>query len=363
MEIQSIIHTKTENNITPNLGSIKKYVYEKRQLLNKYLCENDLQKSKELYDTLNKINLNDYTTFTIAEHFYINIILNDWNNLLNLFKDYKRDYRGWNISNELIISSKGINIANKSIENKDIYLKPLKLNQEDEQIIEIYLIYFKKPELNKELDEKISAFKKNYKSSKYDNFINDYFPKKVKGVSFSMSMGSGTVFPMGKIAKDFNTNMGINVSFDFNFWKIHTSYMLNNVNFNTKKSLSLFENNDTIELSKGYKFNFANSGLKVGYFLIRNKRFHIAPYAGISKISFKNIEDDNNSDKKIEIIKSYGYEIGIHTEMKLYDFKKSYYYLSLKLESGYTYITKFNYGYNGNLPYINTALVFGLNDF
>ena len=179
-----------------------------------------------------------------------------------------------------------------------------------------------------------------------------------------MSLNSGKVFPTGKIAKDFNSFMGINISFDFNFWKIHTSYMLNNVNFNTKKSIVLINNTDTTLLKKNENFNLQNRGIKIGYFLIRNKKFHITPYACISSISLKNIKNnDNNSDKNIEIIQTFGYELGIHTEMKLYDFKKSYYYLSLKLDGGYTFIPKFNYGYNGNFPYINTALVFGLNDF
>ncbi|HEX2975147.1 MAG TPA: hypothetical protein VHO68_04355, partial [Bacteroidales bacterium] len=82
---------------------------------------------------------------------------------------------------------------------------------------------------------------------------------------------------------------------------------------------------------------------------------------------------DGEEDKKeYKVLNSFSTGIGIHTEIKFTEFKTkgyNYYgftnsYLSLKLDGGYNYITKFKDDYfKGNTGYFTVALVWGMGDF
>ncbi len=85
-----------------------------------------------------------------------------------------------------------------------------------------------------------------------------------------------------------------------------------------------------------------------------------------------NYDDPDDNDLEYEIFNSFTYGIGLHTEVKVYEFDSNnmYYggttngYFSIKFETGYNKILKFEDKYAvGDTPYFICALVLGFGQF
>ncbi|MCB0410322.1 MAG: hypothetical protein KDD29_08885, partial [Flavobacteriales bacterium] len=132
--------------------------------------------------------------------------------------------------------------------------------------------------------------------------------------------------------------------------------------------------------NKNERFSSFQGGVYLGYFLLRNNKFHIAPFINLSggylestKFNSNNKDDDGD----IKIYSSFIYGSGIHTEIKIWEFKsrnQSLYYqnyglidshISLKIDSGFDLIASSNYNnnYKGNIGYINVGLVWAWGNF
>lgn len=133
-----------------------------------------------------------------------------------------------------------------------------------------------------------------------------------------------------------------------------------------------YSDTDTLDFVEGEKFTYFDGGLKAGYFLIRSKRFHLAPYVSVSGgfLESTKFEYEEDDDLEWEIFNSFTYGGGLHTEILLYEIPGNEYstgspgYFSLKLEAGYNKILKFKDTYaEGDMPYFICALVLGFGRF
>src|SRR5690606_9081433 len=137
-----------------------------------------------------------------------------------------------------------------------------------------------------------------------------------------------------------------------------------------------YNGTDTLNFNKNERFSSFQGGVYLGYFLVRSNRFHIAPYLNLSggylESTKFNSNNNNDDDGDIKIYSSFIYGAGIHTEVKIWEFKSKnqspYYYwgyeafnnhISLKLDSGFDFIANSDNKYKGNIGYFNLGLVWG----
>jgi hypothetical protein len=261
--------------------------------------------------------------------------------------------------------------------NSQAILSDSKSSQIDEQakmLIEVLLTYIEKTS-DEEYNDMLAAYKKKFKNQKYDSFEKEFMPNKVIKASWNISLGSGMVFTTKDLSANFSNNASFNFGMDFNVHKVFTSLYLHGTNLKLKEPFMTVSSVDTVHYKLNEKFTYLDAGLKAGYFLARSNRFHLAPYASISGSFLESTRYDNakDNDLEYEIFNSFTYGAGLHTEIKVHDFKSNnmYYYgsttngyLSIKLEAGYNKILKFKDTYAiGDTPYIICALVLGFGQF
>jgi len=112
----------------------------------------------------------------------------------------------------------------------------------------------------------------------------------------------------------------------------------------------------------------------MGYFVIRNNRYHLAPFISIggAELTSNRFESDDD-EKEFKLINSFLCGPGIHTEIKLKQFhidneyrygSSALSYISLKLDGGYNFLTEKRIaGFKGNMAYFKFGLVWGIGNF
>ena len=200
-------------------------------------------------------------------------------------------------------------------------------------------------------------------------------PHMIIKASWNLFFGSGMVFTTGDLATKFSNNALFNFGMDINVHRVFASLYLKGTSLKLKDPFMVTSDTDTLNFELNEKFSYLDAGLKGGYFIVRSNRFHLAPYASISGSHLESTKYDDPKDKDLEyeIFNSFTYGIGLHTEVKIYEFEsKNYYYyggtanghISIKFETGYNEILKFkDLNSTGNTPYFLCSLVIGFGQF
>ena len=158
---------------------------------------------------------------------------------------------------------------------------------------------------------------------------------------------------------------------DVNVNKVYTSLHVLASGLKLKEPFTGSTKYENMQFQKNELFEYFDAGLKGGYFLIRNNRFHVAPYLSISGSYLKRDRYDSDDDKyEYEIYDSFTYGGGLHTEVKIANFaaKNGYAYddtyISVKLDAGCDMVTSFkNSHFQGDISYFSLAFVWGFGNF
>jgi hypothetical protein len=220
----------------------------------------------------------------------------------------------------------------------------------------------------------LSSYKKEFTNYQYESFEKNFLPGKKIKAALNFSFGSGMVLTTGDLSESFKSNVSFIAGVDVNIQKVFTSLYLHGSTLKLQIPFMAISDFDTLNFTKGEKFAYLDAGLKAGYFVVRNDRFHVAPYLSFSGgfLESTRFDDTEDNDLEYEVFNSFTYGAGIHTEVKIKDFENmnSYYYgttqgyLSIKLEAGYNNVMKFKDKFAiGDTPYVNVALVLGLGTF
>ncbi|RLD61651.1 MAG: hypothetical protein DRJ01_07530 [Bacteroidetes bacterium] len=365
------------NEIKSYVDSSEVLINNGRKLLLKKLLEGDIKKSKEIYQFLSSKTANkNYAAFNYTENLYINCLLSDWKEWVNKTMGYRQFYRDFCYQNCYEIEDrlyseivKKIDLIKSSVETSTL------LNEEEKTALRIYLHLMEKGTADEEYNEMLKSFNKKFRTSKFNDFFNNYMPRvKVKS-SFSWVFGSSGTFPTGKLSDNFSANATFLMGMDFNVGQIFTSFYINAGTLNLKIPFYAITETDSLNFDKDEGFSYFEGGLKAGYFLVRNNKFHFAPYVTIAGSNLKSTKFEVEEDEReIKIYNSFVTGPGIHAEFKLFDFEQKNIYnyayptyksfLSLKIDGGYNFITKFEHKeFEGNTAYLRMALVWGIGSF
>lgn len=368
-------NAQIENEINSMVDSTEIIINNGRKLLMKSLDENDFKKaSKVYYYILTEVKDDNCSAFEFHEQLLIVSLISDWYKWLELAENIREYQKPICYSGVYQIRQKLYQLFKNQVES--LMGQKKDLPSEGEDLLDLYLHLIKNEEIDDMYNEKLKSFKKNYPQTKYEYFVNNFLPgPRTKG-SFGFSFGTNQTFQTGNFGDMFSPGTMANMSLDFNINKVYTSFYFAGGNLSLKKPFDASFNNIDTSFNVNESFSYIEGGLLAGYFLVRNSRFHIAPYASISGNSLKsNIfnNDKNSEDLELTIIKSFICGIGLHTELQLFKFttRGAYYgsyptknHLSIKVDIGYNYITKHSFDqFKGNIFYIRPTLVWGMGDF
>lgn len=371
-----------EEKLPANIDTMQNIVIKGRQKMIDLLMEKDYPTIRQSYRYLDEITLEkDNTPFDYTEYLYLNLLLGNWNVLTDYMMEYGESEQMVpypvndplktslmdhiaEISDSLLIKSQNAPIDNdgKSVINMLVHL--IKNDKPDHKYYSL-----------------LDQHNKTFKESAYKDFIVNYLPAPKLKEAYSFSLGSGMIFPTGKLEERFSQKPSFYASLDFNYHRVFGSFHVQAAGLKLKVPFILEVEGEKINYLKNDIFNYQDFGIKGGYLLVRSSRFHMGPYATINGIILsttdytflerllQKAEDDENWEYKL--IYSFCAGGGMHTEIKLLETHKMNKtfglidnYLSIKADAGYNYIIDHDMKlFQGNTWYYYVALVYGIGIF
>lgn len=370
-------NAQIEEEVKNFVDTTRQTVNNGRQLLVKEVKDGNYSKAIKVHDYLKKVTSDDTCSpFTYSEELHFFIITTQWDDLVNQAVNIN-DYRKTLCYPRL--ESIGYSLYHKIKNNIDEYSKKIMksdLTQEEKDLFGIYIYLLKNEERDKTYNQKLKDFRDKYEKTKFDDFISGYLPPLWRKYSFTIGFGSSGFFPKAPLQESFPETAMFSMSLDFNVGDVYTSLLLTGGSPKLEAPFTASSQNQSFDFEKGEHFSYLEAGLNVGYFLVRSENFHIAPYGSISSTTLESdIYDDEDKDE-VELINSFTYGFGVHTEIKLTEWENtySYYYsyggkasksfLSLKIEGGHNLITNAkDEMFEGNVSYARVSLIWGFGDF
>lgn len=358
------------NEIISYVDSTELIVNNGRKFLLNRISMQDNEKAKEVYQYLTHYTRDKkYAAFDYSEEIYIQFLLGDWQALTSLMMNYElKANRVTDPKKQEIISTLQEKVAMAS-DSLLLASRRSDLDDESKKIIGVLLSLIKAGTPDYQYNKLLKEYHKAYKKSGYNDFVTGYLPPlKVKS-ALSFSMGSGRIALTDQLKNSFSSNASFNISMDINYNRLYTSLYLNTTALKLQTPFNWISSIDTISFKKNNAFSYLDGGVKVGYFLVRSDRFHIAPYVTIGGASLQSdiYDYDPAKDAEFKVLNSFTFGPALHTEVKLFEYRGTdamgvarSKYFSLKVEGGYNYITNHDYpDFKGNAAYINVALAWG----
>ena len=369
-----------ENEIKNYVDSTEILINNGRKFLAKSIQDGNLQKSQEVFHYLMmKGEERNCWSFSYKEQLLLNIAFKDVSATLKLIENYTDEsvylcYRNMEPVEDVIYSEFRKNKL--TLENlKTSYT----LEADDKEILKILFHILENGSKNDEYDAMIVGFNKQYPQSKYSKFVKSYLPAAKIKASIAYYIGPKFNFLSGNFSDYFNNSPSFAFSMDFCISKLYISMYMEGGNMKLIKPITLTnKNGESRDFMAGEMLNKMDIGFKTGYYLIRNKHIHVAPYATLLAGGFMEstlYDYENESNKEYSIYDSFTPGIGVHVEYKLGGYKsktaapymygfENLGYFSLKMDAGFVTIPSFKYlPAKGDAAYITLGLVWGIGEF
>lgn len=365
-----------ENEIRNFVDSTEILINNGRRLLIKNLEEDNPDKANQVYTYLINASGKDICrAFSYDEQMCLSLIFENYQiwtdhaiNFRQLYATYdnSRDesmypfLRQYLIRNQPDLSQR-INTA--------------ALTDEDKALLQLFLHLITIDRADDTYNQMLKDFKGSYPQTRYAVFLSDYMPGVKVKVGSAFGMGVSGIFPTDNLATGFSSNVGFNMSWDFNINDVYTSLFMQGGALNVNTPFSMFNDFQTIDFDKSDSFSYIDGGLIMGYFVVRNNYLHLAPFGALMGTSLtSNLYTDPDDEKyEVKIFSTFSYGVGLKTELKLFEYdvhnfygygnaEKSY--ISLKAEVGYNVLAKHNFeGFRGNVAYVRATLMWGFGNF
>ncbi|MBN1251017.1 MAG: hypothetical protein JXR51_12160 [Bacteroidales bacterium] len=371
--ISTNIKAQIEDVIKSYVDSTEFLVNNGRKLILQTIIEGDYKKAQEIYQFLDeKTQSSDIKAFDYYESIYITMLIHDWRNWSELTKNYN-DYRKSKIyQNSYKIFDQ---LYDEILNNNELILFSIEsssLDDEGKSVAKILLHFLNAKTRDEEYNKMLGDFNKVYKTSDYNVFLVNSLPRKTAKMSWGFSFGASSLYLTDNLAKNFTPSPMYSFSMDVNIGKIFFSLYFSGAVFKLNNSFTAVSGSTVWDFQNGEYFDYFEGGVLLGYFVIRNKRINISPYIKLADANLTSTRFDNSDEgEELDLFDSFTYGPGLHAEVKLFDFKmrnfnryQSKNYISLKLESGYNFISNFNYDeLKGNSAYIGVSLLWGTGQF
>jgi len=365
-----------EDEIRSFVDSSDVMISNGRRLLVKKLLDGDLKKANEIYTFLVMIpESNDIRSFSYTEDLYINLLLHNYAVWAERAMDYSIISHRYNNEQDDNITSSLYDLIIQRGKELSADIVKADISQEEKDILKIFLSLVTMDIPEELFDYQITDFEKRYPDSKFKIFLKEYLPKPKGKSSTAYGMGATGIFPTGELGKSFSSNAVFNINWDFNISRIYASLYFQVGGLQVKSPFYTFSASDTMNYEKGETFDYFDGGFLLGYFLVRNKSVHIAPYTGIlgTSLMSNRFPDPQDNDYELKIINAFTVGLGLKTEFKLYEYEMHNFYgdgygqpayFSLKLEGGCNFITKQEFDlFEGNIAYVKAAIMWGFGRF
>ena len=347
-----------------------------RRLLLNSLRKNNYEKAGEVYMYLRKeMDGKPYDAFNYEELLYINMILGNW----TIFTDKVKNFKIFIQNSTYPETYPLIDPLYKIMLNRhDKILESLNNAQIDDQgqkVAALFLHLIKQQQIDEAYDEMYREFMRQYPNSAYKNFLTLYLPRPSLYFSWSWSVGAHAMATTGSLARYFPSGVGGYMSMDLNYRNLFTSLFVGFGTLDLKKEFIEPLSGVDTEFKKGENFSYGQVGVKGGYFVVRNDRFHLAPYLNLGGawLQSTRFDPEDGDDPDIYLFNTFKYGPGFHAEVKLgeWDYNAAYmgrvpakHYVSLKFEAGYNFLNKAeSTKFNGDIYYANLGLVWGFGHF
>lgn len=367
-----------EGKLSSNVDSTQILVLKGRKMIIDQLNEKEYSTIREISHYLEDKTLDkENTPFDYTEYLYLNLLLEDWDALT----DYMRDYmESEHIVPYLVNDQLKPLLIDRVVTLSDTLLiksQNADMDEDSKSVINLFIHLIKNDTPDPKYYSLLNAHNKKFNNSVYKDFITSYLPAPQVKQAYSFSIGSGMVFPLGKLAESFSQRASFYASMDINYKSFFGAFYAQAAGLKLEVPFTLTIEDEETDYLKGDIFNYQDFGVKGGYFLVRSNRFHLGPYATLDCILLKTtdydfwerlsqkVEDDENWEYKI--INSFCFGGGMHTELKIYESHRKNKrpgftdrYISVKADAGYNYITDHDIQlFKGNTWYYTIALVFG----
>jgi len=367
-----------EEELNSNVDSTRLMVINQRQMMLDQLKAKDYTKVRDIYQSLEQKTLaKENSPFDYTEYLYLNLLLGDWHTLTEFMKDYNESENilPYSVDDQL----KNV-LIDQVVESSDSILiksQHASIDEDGKSVIQLFTQLTKNDLPDSKYYKLLDQHNKKYRNSPYVDFVNNYLPEPRIKSAGSLSIGSGMIVPHGKFAERFSQRLSFYASIDGNYKRLFGSLYFQAAGMKLEKPFTLITKEGEFSYFIDDIFNYQDFGLKAGYFLVRSNRFHMGPYLTINGIVLKTTDFDvferlsqrkeNGEDSEFDIISSFSFGPGFHTEIKLVENHKVSKdlnlidsYVSLRADVGYNNImTRDKSLFKGNTSYFNISLVFG----
>jgi hypothetical protein len=359
------LHAQIENETKPYGDSIEFKINNGKKSLVQKIDENNYSKAKEIYDYVNTLNMqSNLSAFDYSENILIHLLLCDWQKLSFLFKNYSS-------LNTVKIYPGSINTCPELIQHVKTRSDSLSIENEnsnmDEQsiaLIQIILQLYQHEKPDSKYNNLLDEYHEKYDSGEYQDFTQNYLPEDVSHMTTDFIIGTGVIFTTGKLSESFNQGISFNISMDFIYKKLYSSFYFNIAGLKLQKSFVNESKQDTLYFKKDDSFFYLDGGIKAGFLFVNHDNKRFGPYLSISGSYLEsNLKEEEEIDPtEFRAFSSFACGVGVTTE---YIFKNkpeahSNNYFGLKLDIAYNFMCNIHDPYfTGNLPYFNISFIYG----
>lgn len=377
-------NAQIEKEIISFVDSTEYLINNGRKLLLEEVRSYNYTKAHEIYLFLNqKASEKQCDAFTYNEYLLISVLTSDWRSFTEKAKNFKSHQISFCYPSSPIMARELYQEVVKNLPHIQKGIQVAEVSQEEKDLLNLFQYVFQAEKDEKRYNVELKSFQKNYPSSAFTSFVNDYLPKPEKTASMAFAIGASVGFPQGNFKTTFTNGFGIAMDYDICINKVYVSLFMNGTFPRvTTPFYAESEYGVRTDFIMDDKFDYFQGGLKAGYYVVRNNRFHVAPYLAIGGASLTSdiypYQEDNNEDnnKELKMFNSFFTGPGLHSEVKIYEYKGRtdvpyYYYnysmpgyVSLKLDAGYNFITNQKHEIiKGNMLYVSLSLVWGIGKF
>lgn len=363
-----------ENEINAYVDTTEVIIKNGRKLLIKTLMEKDDPKAREIYLYLESIgSATVLSAFDYNETLFAGAALGNWDTMIAYMKEFRQRAQKsvYPSADQLLITlQERLSEGNDSLR---LVLNEAALDEESKRIVELFLYATKAGATDEHYQRLLKQYHRDYRQSAYKDFLNNYLPRVRAKAGFGVSAGPAMIFTTKNLAENFSSSAAVGMTLDFNINKVFSSLYMIGGGLPLEIPFSAISATDSLSFIKKEKFHYLEMGIKAGYFIVRNNRFHLAPYVSMAYTSLesKRFDDTKDDDREYKVIDSFSYGPGIHSEIKLSESKKRHKniyeedtYWSIKLDAGYNMIPTFDEPvFMGNTFNVSLAIVMGTGTF